>query len=456
MNKHLLEKLLALLIVTAFALSACAPAATPAPAPAPQEQKPAAQEPAAPAPQEPAPVVTEAPAPPAEEPAPATKEPIRVGVLATLTGAFAQLGQDGVDGVNIAFEEVNFEIDGRPVELFVEGTDASAQSAVEKARALVTRDKVHIILGPLSGDEGQAIKDNADEWPDVTIVVAGSAAEDVTMRGVKDNVFRTSYTGAQPTFALGDYAYNDAGYRKVAVVAEDYAFPYAQVGGFMKTFCALGGKVPKKFWVPIGTSDYSSILPQIPEDVDALFVALGGTDMVNFINQMDEYGKLGAKPILGGTVAVDASQLASIGEKVEGVISGSIMSGDVDSEAFRSLDKKFSALRGRAPSLFVENYYRGAKFAILALQAVHGNIEDQKAYREALLKVSFDAPASKVSLDAYHNVVTDTFLNQVKLINGEWRNSVIKTYPMVSQFWTFDPEEYQAEPPYDSTHPDCP
>jgi branched-chain amino acid transport system substrate-binding protein len=257
-------------------------------------------------------------------------------------------------------------------------------------------------------------------------------------------------------FALGDWAYKDAGYKKVVTVAEDYAFPYAQVGGFMKTFCAAGGRVPKKFWVPIGTSDYSSIFPQIPKDVDAIFVALGGTDAVNFVNQMDEYGQLGKKPLLGGTVTVDATQLASVGEKLNGVVSGSIMSGDINTPAFKQLDAAFEKLRGRPPSLFVENYYRGAKFAILALQAINGNIEDQTAFRQALLKVEFDAPASRVKLDQWHNIVTDTFLNQVKLINGEWRNSVIKTYPQVSQFWTFDPEEYQSEPPYDRDHPACP
>jgi branched-chain amino acid transport system substrate-binding protein len=443
MKKPLFIQKITLIITMMFILTSCAPQKTPIP-----------ETPTVVITQE-SPISTSQPQPATQE-ITTSKEPIRIGVLATLTGPFAQLGQDGVDGVKIAFDEVGNQIAGRPVELYIEGTDATAQSALEKARALVTRDKVQIILGPLSGDEGQAIKDNADEWPNVTIVVAGAAAENITMRGIKDNVFRTSYTGAQPMFALGDWAYKDAGYKKVVTVAEDYAFPYAQVGGFMKTFCAAGGRVPKKFWVPIGTSDYSSIFPQIPKDVDAIFVALGGTDAVNFVNQMDEYGQLGKKPLLGGTVTVDATQLASVGEKLNGVVSGSIMSGDINTPAFKQLDAAFEKLRGRPPSLFVENYYRGAKFAILALQAINGNIEDQTAFRQALLKVEFDAPASRVKLDQWHNIVTDTFLNQVKLINGEWRNSVIKTYPQVSQFWTFDPEEYQSEPPYDRDHPACP
>lgn len=380
---------------------------------------------------------------------------IRIGVLSTLTGAFATLGQDGVDGVNIALDEFGGEIGGHKVELFVEGTDATAQSAIDKARALIERDKVDIIVGPLSGSEGQAIKDASDEWPDVTFVVAGSAAENVTMRGIKDNVWRTSYSGQQPTFGLGEYAAKE-GYKKVVTIAEDYDFPYAQVGGFMLTYCqsAEDTKVADKFWTPIGTADYSSIISKIPTDADALFVALGGTDMVNFVNQLNEYGKLGDVPILGGTVAVDATQLASVGDKLDGVISGSIMSGSIDTDEFKQLDKAFSELRNRAPSLFVENYYRGMKWVLLALEKVNGDMSQIDAFRDALQNTEFVAPASPVKFDDHHNVVTDTFLNQVKNVDGEWRNVVVKTYPETSQFWTYDPEWFEKQPEFSNSYPE--
>ncbi len=384
----------------------------------------------------------------------AGEEPIRIGVISSLSGPFAQLGEDGVDGVKIALEEIGNKIDGREIQLFIEDGAADPSTAIEKARALVNRDKVQLILGPLSGSAGQAVKDSADEWPNATIVVAGAAAEDITMRGIKPNVFRTSYTGAQPTFPLGDYAYKQ-GYRKVAIVAEDYAFPYAQVGGFMSTFCSLGGKVPKKFWVPIGTSDFSSIFPEL-SGVDAVFVALGGTDAVNFIQQMDGFGLIGKVKILGGTVTVDATQLASVGELLDGVVSASIMSGQIDTPAFKTLDEKFRSKRDRAPSLFTENYYRAAKWSLLALDNMDGKIEDQDTFRTKLQETSFAAPASWVSFDQYHNVVTDVYLNQVKNVDGEWLNVPIRTYSTVGQFWTFDPKEYQAAPSYSRDLPACP
>lgn len=379
-------------------------------------------------------------------------EPIKIGVLATLTGSFAQLGEDGVDGVKIAVDEFDGNVDGRPIELYIESTDATPASAVSKARTLIERDGVELIIGPLSGGEGTAIADGANEWPDVTFVVAGSASENITMRGVADNVWRTSYSGQQPMFALGEYA-ADQGYEKVVTVGEDYDFPHAQVGGFMMTYCQGSGDITEKFWSPIGSSDFSAILNKIPDDTDALFVALGGADMVNFINQAEEYGSLGDIPILGGTVAVDATQLAAVGGKLEGVVSGSIMSGDIDSPEFRQLDEAFMDIRGRAPSLFVENYYRGTKWALLALEKIGGDIEDQSAFRAALQETVFTAPASDVSFDEFHNVVTDTFLNEVTEVDGEWRNTVIETIPAVSQFWTFDPEWFQSQPEFSRDAP---
>ena len=86
---------------------------------------------------------------------------------------------------------------------------------------------------------------------------------------------------------LGEYAYKEKGYRSMAVVAEDYSFPYTQVFGFLEPFCRLGGEAPidARFWVPIGNIDYSSVIAALPDDVDALFVALGGADAENFLPQ---------------------------------------------------------------------------------------------------------------------------------------------------------------------------
>ncbi len=168
------------------------------------------------------------------------------------------------------------------------------------------------LVGPLSGDEGLAVKDYAKTQPNVTFVNGTSAAQDTTLRDPAPNFFRFSTDGAQWMAGLGTYAFKEKGYKKVATVAEDYSFPYTQVFGFMAEFCKAGGHVPSKSWVPIGNKDFSSVIAAIPDDVDAIYVALGGADGVNFLTQYQQAG--GAAPLIGGSITVDQTVLTSQGQ----------------------------------------------------------------------------------------------------------------------------------------------
>jgi branched-chain amino acid transport system substrate-binding protein len=201
-----------LIAILLMSLAACQPAATEAPAePAPAEEEAApAEEEAAPAEEEAAPVEEEEAAPEEEEEAApaeeeAAVEPIRIGVLAPLSGAFAWIGEENVMGIDIAMEEFGGEIAGRPVELFIEDTQIDPDVAIEKARAVVNRDDVHFIIGPLSGSTSLAVKEASFEWPDVT-VLPGGAANDITMREIAPNVYRNSFAGGQPLYALAQWA----------------------------------------------------------------------------------------------------------------------------------------------------------------------------------------------------------------------------------------------------------
>src|SRR6202165_3943823 len=174
---------------------------------------------------------------------------IKVGLLATLEGPFTVLGQDGVRGAELAFKEAGYTAGGKKIEVIKGSSDASPDSAVKAARKLVEQDGVSILIGPLSGDEGLAIKDYAKTQPKVTFINGTSAAQDTTFRDPAPNFYRFSTDGAQWMAGLGDYAFKDKGYKRVATVAEDYSFPYTQVFGFMASFCKAGGKVPSKSWV---------------------------------------------------------------------------------------------------------------------------------------------------------------------------------------------------------------
>lgn len=377
---------------------------------------------------------------------------IKIGVLVPLTGAFASLGVDGMEGTKMAFEEIDYTIGGKKVELFFEDTAADPDLCIQKTARLVEREGVDIILGPLSGGEATALKDYAPNIPDTTIIVAGAASEDVTMRGVPDNIFRTAYTGAQTMFAFGDFVYDELGYKKIVTLAEDYDFPFSQVGGFLLNYVRAGGECLNRLWVNVGTTDYSSIIAQIPSDAEAIYVALGGADAINFINQFHDFGL--DLPILGGSITVDTTILASdAGYLMEGVYAGSHYAQVLPYDEFVTFDTNFVERFGRASSLFAADYYIGSVVAIKALEAVAGNLDDLDAFRSEILAVEFDSPRGPFSFDEYHNVVEHVYITQVQNVDGELRNVVYQTYEDQTQFGPYDPTWYQEQPSFDRVNP---
>lgn len=383
-----------------------------------------------------------------------SEEPIKIGVLVPLTGAFASLGIDGMEGTKMAFEEINYEIGGRKVELFFEDTAGDPDLCIQKTSRLVEREEVDLILGPLSGGEATALKGYADRIADTTIIVAGAAAEDVTMRGVPDNMFRTAYTGAQTMFAFGDYAYDVLGHRKVVTLAEDYDFPFSQVGGFALNFVLKGGEISDRLWINMGTQDYSSVIAQIPEDIDAVYVALGGADAINFIKQFNDFGYGDKVEILAGSTTVDTTTLnTEAGALLEGVYSGSHYAQVLPYDEFKQFDEAFLGRFNRPSSLFSADYFIGSLVAIEALNNIDGKIEDQTAFREAILGIEMDTPRGPIKIDDYHNVVQNVYINQVQNVDGEFRNVPVEVYEEQTQFGPYDPDWYQSQPSFDRENP---
>ncbi|MBU0585428.1 MAG: ABC transporter substrate-binding protein [Alphaproteobacteria bacterium] len=389
------------------------------------------------------------------------EDTIKLGILATFEGAFTVLGEDGMRGAMLAIEEANGMAGGKKIEIVKGSSDASPDSAVRAVRKLVEQDGVKVVVGPLSGDEGIAVKDYAKTQPDVTFINGTSAAQDTTLRDPAENFFRFSTDGAQWMAGLGTYAFNEKGYKKVATVAEDYSFPYTQVFGFMAEFCKAGGTVPSKSWVPIGNKDYSSVIAAIPDDVDAIYVALGGADGVNFLTQYQQAG--GEAPLIGGSITVDQTVLSSKG-KMRDVVIGTPSAGPIADtndtpewlafvEAYKKQPDAFPS-----PSLFAHGYYINTKAAILALDEVGGDVSDGgKKFREALSKLSFDTPTGKVSLDKNRNAVADMYLTEVSEgADGNLYNKLVKVVSQVNQTLGIPEEEFLALGAVSRENPSCP
>ena len=388
---------------------------------------------------------------------------IKIGVISILEGAFASLGQDGIRGAELAFIEAGGKVAGMDVEIIVMSSDASPDSAVNAARKLIDHDNVDIIIGPLSGSEGIALRDLSKGNKGVTFVNGSSAAQDATFREGSDNFFRFGGDGAQWMAGVGTYAFEELGYKKVAIVAEDYSFPYTQVLGFMSEYCAAGGRVPKKFWTPIGTKDYSSVVYSIPDDVDAIFVALGGADAVNFLTQYDQAG--GDKPIIGGTITIDQSILDSKGpfkKLLIGAPAGTPTVSDYDGKEWKEFTASYLSNFPEgltSPTIFAHHYYMAGKAVLLALAEVDGDLSNQhKSLRASLSNLEFVTPTGgTMRLDENRNGIIDNFVTEVyEREDGSLGNRVLKLVSNVNQTMGQDPTTFRAIGKVSRENPSCP
>ncbi|MBB5214903.1 ABC transporter substrate-binding protein [Parapusillimonas granuli] len=386
------------------------------------------------------------------------QETLKIGVLATLEGALTVSGQDGMRGMELAMRQHNFTAGGKKIEVIRASSTGQPDTAVNAARKLVEQDKVAILIGPLSGSEGIAVKDYAKTQPNVVFVNGSSAAQETTLKDPASNFYRFSTDGAQWSAGLGSYVYNDKGYKKVAVVAEDYSFPYAQVQGFMIEYCKAGGKVTDKQWVPLGTKDYSSVIAKLPSDVDAIYVALGGSDAVNFFSQYEQSG--GNKPFIGGSITVDQTVLSYKGKRRDALVGTPAAGPTADNwddpewkkfvQAYR--DAKFDNAYP-TPGLFAHAYYVNTKAVLTGLDAVNGDVGK---LGQQLATMTVQTPTGPVKLDENRNGVANIFLTEVaKGDNGALYNRVVKVTANVTQTLGLSKEEFAKMGFGTRTNPEC-
>jgi len=388
--------------------------------------------------------------------APAQPGPIRIGFVTDLTGPAAQAAKDMVNGLTLYLDEIGSQMAGRKVELIVEDSQGRPDVALTKLRKIVEHDRVHIVAGVLFGHIGYAMAPKVEEYR-IPALFTVAASDDLTQRLKYRWVIRTGWASSQPSHPFGEYAARTLGYRKVAVVASDYAFGWEVVGGFQRTFEENGGQVIQKLWAPLGVMDLSPYIAKIRRDADAVLTMIAGASTLQFLKQYEEAGLKARIPLIGGGPAVDEALLPSMGDEALGVVTPLIYSGALETPANRRFVKEYRARFGKVPSYFSETNYTSGRWINEAVKALGGNVEDREKLLAALRKVEIaDAPRGPVRLDTYGNPIQNVYFRKVERNReGELQNTVIVTIPAVSQFWKYNPEEFLRQPVYSRDVPPC-
>ena len=387
---------------------------------------------------------------------PAQQTPIKIGFTTDLTGTAAQAAKDMVNGFTMYLDEVGGQMAGRKVELIVEDTQGRPDVALTKLRKLVEHDRVHLVAGVLFGHLGYAMAPKVEEYK-IPALFTVTAADDLTQRLKYRWIIRTGWASSQPSHPFGEYAAKTLGYRKVAVIASDYAFGWEVVGGFQRTFEENGGQVVQKLWAPLGAMDLAPFIAKLRRDADAVLTMIAGASTIQFMKQYEEAGLKGKIPLIAGGPAVDEALLSSMGDEAIGVISPLIYSGALDTPANRRFAREYRAKFGKVPSYFAETNYTSGRWINEAVRSLAGNVEDREKMLAALRKVEIpDAPRGPVKLDGYGNPIQNVYFRKVERNReGELQNTVIVTIPAVSQFWKYNPEEFLKQPVYSRDVPPC-
>jgi branched-chain amino acid transport system substrate-binding protein len=374
--------------------------------------------------------------------------PIKIGFLVPLSGGLAQNGRDILNGFLLYLDEIKRRAAGREIQLIVEDDEGIPAVGLTKARKLVESDRVHLMAGTLLSSSGYALAPYIDSMK-IPMVYPVVSADDLTQRRRSPWIIRTGWTGSQPNHAFGEYVYDTLKMRRVATIALDYAFGWESVGGFQRTFEARGGRIVQKLWTPVSVHDFAPYLAQISRDVDAVYALFLGRNALQFMRQYEEYGLRGRVPLIGQGTTTDEHVLPFMGDEALGTITTLHYSAALDNPANKAFAAAYRARFGKVPSYYSESMYTGGKWAIAAIEAIGGNVEDREQLREAFRRVKpTGLPRGPVELDEYGNPIQNVYIRRVERVNGELQNTVIHTFTRVSQFWDFDPAAYLREPLY--------
>jgi branched-chain amino acid transport system substrate-binding protein len=366
------------------------------------------------------------------------------------TGPLASGGIQMEQGINVFFKERDNKLAGRAIELHVADTGGNPAQARTKTQELVERLNVHCLIGPLAAFEALAIDDFIRSSQTPILTVAG--AEDMTQRKANPWLVRPSSTSAQPSHPLGDYAAKDMKLKRVAVLADDFAFGHENVSGFQRVFEDNGGKAVQKIFTPLNAPDYGTYISQLKPNLDAVYSGHAGSNAFKFCKQLREYGN--KVQILGSFTQFDESLLQQSGDDVIGSISGNWYSAVLDN----AINKRFVAAIQRDykvdPGVYAAETYLCGEVLEHAVKAIGGKVEDKAALNKALHEAKVpDTLRGPVSFDKYGNVVGNIFIRKVEKKGGKLVNTVIKTYPDVSQFWTYNVDEFLKNPVYARDYP---
>ena len=354
----------------------------------------------------------------------AADEPLRIGLIATYSGPYADYGRQFDAGIALYLKEHEGKIAGRKVEIIKKDTGGPAPDAAKRiAQELIVRDKANILTGLDFSPNAYAVGAIATQAKIPTIVMNAASSAITTS---SPYVARLSFTVQQVTEPMAKYMLKQ-GMKEAYTVVADYASGVDAETAFKKAFAAGGGKIAGEVRTPMNNPDFSAYVQRIkdakPQAVFFFFPS--GVMPPAFLKVWKERGmeEAGIKLFATGE-ATDDSYLDATGDVALGLVTSHHYSYAHNSPKNQKFVKDFAAEFGGKlrPSYFAVTAYDAMEAIELALAKTKGDSSGDKVM-EALKGLKFESPRGPIEIDpATRDIVQTVYIRRTERVKGELLN----------------------------------
>jgi branched-chain amino acid transport system substrate-binding protein len=346
---------------------------------------------------------------------------IKIGLMFTLSGPAAVLGQQGRDGFLLAAEKLGNKFGGVDTEIIVTDDEQKPDVAVNKAKELVERDQVDFVVGPIFSNILMAIVKPVTDGNKI-LVSPNAGTSTLAGKGCNKSVFVTSYQNDQVHEVLGKYA-QDKGYKKLFLLAPNYQAGKDSLAGFKRSY---KGEVVNEMFTPLGQVDFSAELAQIAAaQPDAVFAFMPGGMGVNLVKQYRQAG-LASIPFLSA-FTVDETTLPAQKDAALGFFGGANWAPDLDNPQSKEFVAAYEKKYGSVPGTYAMQAYDAAMLIDSAVKAVGGKVSNLDGLRAAMAKADFKSLRGDFKLGNNHFPIQDFYLVKVaKRGDGKYQTEIEK------------------------------
>jgi branched-chain amino acid transport system substrate-binding protein len=407
--------------------------------------------------------------------------PIRVAIMTDCKGAFGFGYEVDIGGAQAALAQyagarpknpkkpsagiTGGKLGGRTLQIVGYGCgDDTAATALKETRRLMEQLRADIMIGPLSGDEAVAVANYAKSKPNKVFIIGTAGSQDPTLQIAPRNVFRYHGDGAQWNAGLGEIVYKRLGWRRAAIIMDDYSFGWTSAAGIIADFCAIGGQITKRVFPPLNTTDYASYIQQLPppNQVDGYFWVIGGAATGAALKAYEQaYGQLDPKKHAGNLFFAFLGNFQEVAPRLTGAYVGGFGTGPglKTPQARRyenSVKKWYPGLNGgNYADGFVYNYYNAAWALVQGMQKAGGNLARLPQSLPRTLRSGYEvSDGGLVRLDRNRQAIQDQYpLQIVRGANGDPALAVVGYVPNVDQ--SFGGLFKKSSPPPGRSQPPC-